>query len=205
MKILGESVNQDLFQDISFNGNKKLPSISYNHQEYTFAHSPWLNPENLLNSILEIFDKPSKWMMKAGLYFAVFSMIIWIISVIIVVIKGIYTWYKTDKNINFVKAFMFGAFNIFSASVFNNMMNRTQRQQRTDNITTNIIYPDLRQDRTVLNEEHQDRTTIPPLYNRIDTRNVRTFGEYPTTETRFVDGLHIPVEARLDYSHHSRV
>ena len=100
---------------------------------------------------------------------------------------------------------MFGAFNIFSASVFNNIMTRTQRQQQTDNTTTNIIYPDLRNERTILNEEHQDRTTIPPLYNRIDTRNIRTFGEYPTIEPRFIDGANIPVEARLDYSHQSRV
>ena len=81
--------------------------------------------------------------MQAGLYFAVFSMIVCLISVIVFVIKGIYTWYKTDKRVRLIKAFMFGAFNIFSASVFNNMMNRTQRQQRTDNIITNIIYPDL--------------------------------------------------------------
>ena len=101
---------------------------------------------------------------------------------------------------------MFGAFNIFSASVFNNMMNRTQTQQRTQNITSNIIYPDLRQDRTVLNGDFQDRTTIPPLYSRIDTRNVRTFGAYPTAEnSRFTDRLQLPPETRLHYSTHSRV
>ena len=49
LEILGESVTQDLFQDISLVGTKKLPSISCNHQECTFAHSPWLHPENHLN------------------------------------------------------------------------------------------------------------------------------------------------------------
>ena len=64
----------------------------------------------------------------------------------------------------------------------------------------------MRQDRTVLNGDYQDRTTIPPLYSRIDTRNVRTFGAYPTAEnSRFTDRVHIPVEARLDYSTQSRV
>ena len=89
LELLGESVT--LFQEIPKVGPKEIPSISYNHQQFTFAHSPLLNPDNFLKYLWKTFDKPSVWMMQAGLYFAVFSMIVWIISVIIFVINGIYT------------------------------------------------------------------------------------------------------------------
>ena len=52
----------------------------------------------------------------------------------------------------------------------------------------NEIYPDLRNYRAVLNIELPDRSTIPPLYSRVNTSKVRTFGAYPTVESiRFTD------------------
>ena len=66
LEILGESVTQQ----------NDIPTISYNHQQYNFANSLWLNPDSFLQSFLNVFGKPHLWMMEAGLYFAVFSMII---------------------------------------------------------------------------------------------------------------------------------
>ena len=98
---------------------------------------------------------------------------------------------------------MFGPFNIFSASVFDNIMNRTRNGTQTDNTASHLneIYPNLRNDRAVLNVELPDRTTIPPLYSRVNTSKIRTFGAYPTAEgSRFTDRLQISPETRIDFS-----
>ena len=80
---------------------------------------------------------------------------------------------------------MFGAFNIFSVSVFDNIMNRPRNEAQPGNTASHLneIYPDLRNDRAVLNVELPDRTTIPPLYSRVNTCKVRTFGAYPAAES----------------------
>ena len=89
---------------------------------------------------------------------------------------------------------MFGAFNIFSVSVFDNIMSRPSDGTQTDNTASHLneIYPDLRNDRAVLNVELPEKTAVPPTYSKVNMNKVRTFGAYPTVENgNYTDRLYV--------------
>ena len=80
--------------------------------------------------------------------------------------------------------------------------NRDGTEAENTAIPLKETYPDLWNDRAVLNSDLPDKTTRPPLYRKVNTNKVRTFGAYPTVESsRFTDRLYIPrdrLKANID-------